>query len=200
MNKRFLLALAVAPMFALASPPASAQPSNDAGTPSARAYGPGYGMGYGMMGGRGGYGPGYGYGYGRGGYGMGPWMMDDDDGAWGGRGMGPWMMGGYMGPGNRALASLDLSQAQIQKIETIQDASEKKQWSLMTAMHDAMFADRSTLDRKSLDVDAEMKTAKAISDIRLQMLRNRLETQKQITEVLTPQQQEQLLRYGRRGW
>ncbi|MGN6579474.1 MAG: Spy/CpxP family protein refolding chaperone [Bordetella sp.] len=174
-------------MFALASATAPAQPANDAGTPSSGAYGPGYHMGAGMMGGRGG------------GYGMGPWMMDDDE-TYGGWGMGPWMMGGYFGPGSRALASLDLSEAQIKKIETIRDASEKKQWALMTAMHDAMLAERDSLGRQSLDIEAQMKTAKAMSDIRLQMLRNRLEAQKQISDALTPQQQEQWRRYGGRRW
>ncbi|WP_019936607.1 Spy/CpxP family protein refolding chaperone [Bordetella sp. FB-8] len=189
MNKRFLLALAIAPMLALASAPSPAQPANDTGTPSAKAYGPGYRMGSGMMGGRGG------------GYGMGPGMMDDGDGAYGGSGMGPWMMGGHLGSGNRALASLDLNATQIQKIEAIQDAGEKKQWTLMTAMHNAMLAaHRHDFDRQALDVEAQMTTAKAISDIRLQMLRNRLETQKQISDALTPQQQEQLRRYGPRGW
>jgi|GEM_PF-2709754 len=187
MNKRILLAWVAAPMFALASASAPAQPASGAGTPSSKAYGPGYHMGSGMMGGRGG------------GYGMGPRMMDEDDDAYG-WGMGPWMMGGNFGPGNRALASLDLNAAQAQKIESIQDAREKKQWQLMTAMHDAMLADRQGLGRQPLDVDAVMKTAEAVSNIRLQMMRNRLEAQKQIWDALTASQQEQLRRYGLRDW
>lgn len=230
MNKRNLLALAAIPVLALACVSASAQSANGAGTPAAPAYGRGYGMGSGMMGGYGpgamqrgaddgrGYGSG-GWGMGpgmmggwSGGYGMGPWMMGGGYGAYGGWGMGPWMMGGgygmaslmmggYFGPGAWALASLDLSDAQVQKIEAIQDAQEKKQWALMTAMHDAMLSGRRGFDQQSLDVDAVMKTAKAISDVRLQMMRNRLEAQKQILGVLTAQQQEALRQqYGRRGW
>ena len=102
-----------------------------------RGYGPGYGMGYGMgpwM--MGGYGPGYGMGYGMGpgmmgGYGMGPWMM----GRYGrGYGMGPWMMGGY-GYGYNAL---DLSDAQREKIEKIQEEAWNSQWEVMNKMHEAI--------------------------------------------------------------
>ena len=96
-------------------------------------YGPGYGMGYGMGPGMmGGYGPGYGMGPGMmGGYGMGPWMM----GGYGrGYGMGPWMMGGY-GYGYNAL---DLSDAQRQKIEKIQEEAWKSQWEVMNKMHEAI--------------------------------------------------------------
>ena len=83
--------------------------------------GPGYGMG-----------PGSGYGYGPGyGYGMGPWMM----GGYGrGYGMGPWMMGGY-GYGYNAL---DLSDAQRQKIEKIQEEAWNSQWEVMNKMHEAI--------------------------------------------------------------
>lgn len=102
-----------------------------------RGYGPGYGMGYGMGPGMmGGYGPGYGMGYGMGpgmmgGYGMGPWMMH---GYGRGYGMGPWMMGGY-GYGYNAL---DLSDAQRQKIEKIQEEAWKSQWEVMNKMHEAI--------------------------------------------------------------
>ncbi|MFX1767695.1 Spy/CpxP family protein refolding chaperone [Paraburkholderia sp. A1RI-2L] len=153
------------------------------------AWGGGYGMGPWMMGG--------GYG-GYGGWGMGPWMMGD-----GGYGMAPWMMGGYnFGPGGAApmLASLDLSDAQIKQIEAIQDAREKKQWALMISMHDAMVSGWHSFDPQTLDVDAAMKTAKTISELRLQMLRNQLESRKQIFGILTTQQQQQVRQYGRRGW
>ncbi len=75
-----------------------------------------------------------------------------------------------LGPGGPALASLNLRDSQIQKIEAIQDAQAKKQLVLMTVMHDAMLSDWRGFDRQALDVDAMMKTAKKISDIRLQML------------------------------
>lgn len=230
MKKRILLALVVAPMLVLAAPLASAQTTDNAGPPASGRgyrmgpgmmggygtgawqqggagtgdgpiYGPGgWGMGPGMMGGWGGYGMGPGMMGGWGGYGMGPGMM----GGWGGYGMGPGMMGGYnFGPGTwnpALLASLKLSDAQIQKIETIQDAAAKKQWALMTSMHDAMLSGRHSFDQRSIDVDAVMKTAKAVSDIRLQMLRTQLETQKQVQGVLTTQQQDELRQYWRSGW
>lgn len=98
------------------------------------------------------------------------------------------------------LAALDLSDAQIKQIETIQEAREKKQWALMTSMHDAMLSGRHSFDPQSIDVDAAMKTAKTISELRLQMLRNQLESQKQILGVLNTQQQQKLRQYGRRGW
>ena len=113
-------------------------------------YGPGYGMGPGMMGG---YGPGYGMGpgmmggYGPG-YGMGPGMM----GGYGpGYGMGPGMMGGYgpgygMGPGmtggcsgyGRGNNALNLSDAQRQKIQKIQEGAARSQWEIMNKMHEAI--------------------------------------------------------------
>ena len=98
-----------------------------------RGYGPGYGMGYGMgpwM--MGGYGPGYGMGPGMmGGYGMGPWMMGGYGRSYG---MGPWMMGSY-GYGYNAL---DLSDAQRQKIEKIQEEAWNSQWEVMNKMHEAI--------------------------------------------------------------
>jgi Spy/CpxP family protein refolding chaperone len=106
-----------------------------------RGYGPGYGMGYGMgpwM--MGGYGPGYGMGYGMGpgmmgGYGMGPWMM----GGYGrGYGMGPWMMGGYGRGYGYGYNALDLSDAQRQKIEKIQEEAWNSQWEVMNKMHEAI--------------------------------------------------------------
>jgi len=106
-----------------------------------RGYGPGYGMGYGMgpwM--MGGYGPGHGMGYGMGpgmmgGYGMGPWMM----GGYGrGYGMGPWMMGGYGRGYGYGYNALDLSDAQRQKIEKIQEEAWNSQWEVMNKMHEAI--------------------------------------------------------------
>ena len=103
------------------------------GTGYGRGYGPGYGMGYGMgpwM--MGGYGPGYGMGPGMmGGYGMGPWMMGGYGRSYG---MGPWMMGSY-GYGYNAL---DLSDAQRQKIEKIQEEAWNSQWEVMNKMHEAI--------------------------------------------------------------
>ena len=116
-------------------------------------YGPGYGPG--MMGGPGygrGYGPGYGRGYGPGygmGYGMGPWMMGGygpgygmgygmGPGMMGGYGMGPWMMGGYGRGYGYGYNALDLSDAQRQKIEKIQEEAWNSQWEVMNKMHEAI--------------------------------------------------------------
>lgn len=173
------------------------------------AYGPGSpgrGFGYGapwmMGGGYGGYGMGPGMmgGGGYGGYGMGPWMMD---GGYGGYGMGPWIMGGRygMGPGMwgfGAGSALALTEAQQQKIAAIEDAQFKKQWALIPQMRSAMVGSRRNFETGKIDVDAAMKSAKAMEDLRLQMLRNHLETIKQIDAVLTPEQRAKLQRA--RSW
>ena len=217
-----LLALGLAASSAHAAPAASA-PAAAATAPGycpgyGRGYGPGYGygMGPGMMNGpgwgggygpgewHGGAGPGWHHGWGpgwegggpgwQGGGGWGPGMM----GGWGPGvmgGMGPWMMGGF-GPWGSGLGRLQLSDAQQHRIEAIEQAQSKKQWALMTDMHTLMLSHWQDFDRSKVDIDAVMKTAKAMSDLRLQMLRNRLETAQQIREVLTPQQREQLRSYG----
>lgn len=86
-----------------------------------------------------------------------------------------------------------------EKIEGIEEAQAKKQWSQMTATHDARLSGWRNFDRKNIDVDAAMKTAKTMSDIRLNMLRNRLETAKQIRAVLSNAQQQQRLQMRRWG-
>jgi len=154
------LAAVAAPSFAESTPN---NPATMGGYGPGMMGGPGYGRGYGpgMMGGPGygrGYGPGYGHGYGPG-YGMGPWMMGGygpgygmgygmGPGMMGGYGMGPWMMGGYgggygMGPGmmggyGYGYNALDLSDAQRQKIEKIQEEAWNSQWEVMNKMHEAI--------------------------------------------------------------
>lgn len=123
---------------------------------------------------------------GYGGYGMGPWMMGGGYGGCGGSGMGP----GAWGHG--AGAALGLTDAQQKKIAAIEDAQFKKQWALMPQMHAAMVASSRNSEGGSIDVDAAMKSAKAMEDLRLQMLRNHLETVKQIEAVLTPAQRAKL--------
>ena len=148
----------------------------------------GYGMGPGMMGGYGGYGMGPGMMGGYGGYGMAPGMM----GGYGGYGMGPGMMGGYGGYGPAVAGVLDLTDQQQRKIEDIQENLGKQQWGLMQSMHSQMLALPQAYDQENLDVDAIMKTQKALSDTRLQMLRNNLEAQKQIEGVLTAEQKKRI--------
>jgi Spy/CpxP family protein refolding chaperone len=182
MNKQALRVLGAASVLAVAA--VSAQAAGTNGTASAptpptynAGYGPGYGMGPWMMGaGYGGWGGGYG-----------PGMM----GGFGGYGMGPWMMGlGYGGLGGPY--GIKLSDAQIQKIEAIEKAQFDKQWLLMRDMQQTMVGAWGANNASGLDVDAVMKRATALSNLRLQMLRNRLEAQKQIDAVLTKDQRERL--------
>ena len=67
-----------------------------------------------------------------------------------------------------------------------------KQWPLMQSMQKVMFESWGQAADGKLDVDAIMKRATALSQVRLQMLRNRLEAAKQIDAVLTPQQRDSI--------
>jgi Spy/CpxP family protein refolding chaperone len=148
-------------------------------------YGPGgYGMGPGMMGG---YGPGGGYGYG-----MGPGMMWGYGG--GGYGMGPGMMWGY-GPGG--YNPLKLSDEQRGKIADIQEDIQRKQWALMSSMHELQF--RAQRGEAPSDAEAR-KLYQASADLRKQMFENSLDARKRIDAVLTKEQREQLRRGWRGGW
>lgn len=148
----------------------------------------GYGMGPGMMGGYGGgespadcqgYGPGP-----RGG--SGPGMM-------GGRGRdaGPGKMGGY-GSGYK---SLDLSDAQREKISSIAAESRQKQWALMGTMRELMWKS----DRPAALGDADaLKNFDAMTAVRREMLVARLDARTRMDGVLTKEQREQLKKG--RGW
>jgi Spy/CpxP family protein refolding chaperone len=133
-------------------------------------YGHGYGMGPGMMGG----------------YGMGPEMMG---GFGGGFGMGA----GMMGP----IWRLDLSDAQRSQIFKLQDESRRRNWELMGKLQDEYAKLRDAYlasgkrDRKAI-VDAY----KHIGDLRLQRIEVSLDTLDKLEAVLTPQQREQLKRWG----
>lgn len=147
-------------------------------------YGGYGGYGPGMMGGYGGYGPGMMGGYGGG---FGPAMMA----GYGGYGMGPWMMGGFGAYGGWGV-NPQLSDAQRTKVVGIEKALFDKQWPLMQSMQKVMFESWGQAADGKLDVDAIMKRATALSQVRLQMLRNRLEAAKQIDAVLTPQQRDSI--------
>ena len=210
-NKRLALGLVAAPVMILG---AAALPALAAGTASAPAtttqsdgYGPGYGYGMGpaMMGG---YGPGYAGGawqrgpagthprpWAHGGYG--PGMMGGYGGIGGYGGFGPGMMRGYGAYGGFGAyggwgVNPQLSDAQRTKLVGIEKALFEKQWPLMQSMQKVMFESWGQATEGKLDVDAIMKRATALSNVRLQMLRNRLEAAKQIDAVLTPQQRENL--------
>ena len=147
-------------------------------------YGGYGGFGPGMMGGYGGYGPGMMGGYGGG---FGPAMMA----GYGGYGMGPWMMGGFGAYGGWGV-NPQLSDAQRTKVVGIEKALFDKQWPLMQSMQKVMFESWGQAADSKLDVDAIMKRATALSQVRLQMLRNRLEAAEQIDAVLTPQQRDSI--------
>ncbi len=169
---------------------------------SARAgygmMGGGYGMGSGMMGGGYGMGPGMmsgGYGMGSGmmggGYGMGPGMMGGGYGMGAGMmGMGPGMMGGW---GYGLSKALNLNDEQRKKIQKIQQDLSDQQWASMQAMHNQMSAAYKKYgDTDDVDIDTAMKTQRELMESHLQMVRNRLEAQKKMREVLTKEQREKL--------
>jgi len=196
MTTQTLRQLLVVPAVALAATAFAAQPGNAADASTTNGA-PGYGPG--MMGGpgSGGGAPGIpgrgGPGYGRGG----PSMMGGGYG--GGYGMGPGMMGGGYG-GYGMAAILNLTDAQQKKIRAIEDAHAKKQWDLMTTLHHEMLSAERNSDSNDVNVDVIMKGAKSIADTRLEMLRNRLETGKEIRAVLTQEQQHKLQQMRGWGW
>lgn len=145
-------------------------------------------------------GPGYGYGPGPGGpREMGPGMM------WGGHPhMGPGMMGGYrgygMGPGMMmggyglgAIYRLDLSDDQRRQLAKIDDELRRKNWDLMGKMQDEMARLRdATWAADKRDRNAILAASKRMSELRLQMLENRLDAEDRGEALLTAPQKEQL--------
>jgi Spy/CpxP family protein refolding chaperone len=135
----------------------------------ALAQGPGYG-----------YGPGYGPGYGRG-------MM--------GGGYGPGMMGGGPGAGG-ALAALNLTDEQREKVFAIQEENRKKNWAVMGEMRSEQFKLRNMVHGEKLDPDKIAEQQKKVDALRQQMLKSRVEAHNQIAAVLTPEQRKQLRQYS----
>jgi Spy/CpxP family protein refolding chaperone len=145
----------------------------------AQGYGPGYGQGRGMMGG--GYGPGMmGGGYGQG-------MT--------GGGYGPGMMGGGYGPGG-ALAALNLTDEQREKVFAIQEENRKKNWAVMGEVRAEQFKLRNMYRGEKLDADKIAEQQKKVDELRRQMLKSRAETHNQVAAVLTPEQRKQLRQFG----
>ena len=137
--------------------------------------GPGYGhgmMGYGMMG----YGPGYGPG---GGFGLG-------------------MLGGGPGAGG-ALAALNLTDEQREKVFAIQEEHRKKNWAVMGEVRSEQFKLRNMYRGEKLDPDKISEQQKKVDELRRQMLKSRAEAHNQIAAVLTPEQRKQLRQYSP-GW
>jgi Spy/CpxP family protein refolding chaperone len=161
----------LAAALALAVSSAFAQPGPGYGPGS--GYGPGAGYGPGMMGG---YGSGYGPGYGGG-------MM--------GGGYGPGYGRGYGG----GLASLKLSTEQHDKIAAIQEESRTKNWGTMGQMRTEMFKLQRMYSADSVDTKAVTEQQKKVDELRRQMLTSRLESQKQVEAVLTPEQRKQFKQF-----
>ncbi len=136
------------------------------------AQGPGYG-----------YGPGYGPGYGRG-------MM--------GGGYGPGMMGGGPGAGG-ALAALNLTDEQREKVFAIQEEHRKKNWAVMGEVRSEQFKLRNMYRGEKLDADKLVEQQKKVDGLRQQMFKSRVEAHNQIAAVLTPEQRKQLRQFAP-GW
>jgi len=169
---------------------------------SARAdgeyYGPGMmGGGYGGMG-MNGYGMMGGYG------GMGPGMMG---GGYGGMGMGGYgMMGGYggmgmMGPGMMGYGGMiNLSQAQRDKIENIQEGMRKSHFAMM----ESIIKEREKLaELMSQEEPSPSKVGAAygrIFAVQRQMIESGIAAHNQMNKVLTKEQREQMQQWHSRMW
>jgi len=203
---------AVAMGMTLASAMVLAQPASGPGTgpgpgPGAgmmRGYGggpgrgdcDGYGGGPGMMGGYGG-GPGM-----MGGYGGGAGMMYGQGGGPGARGGGPGMMGGWgggpgwgRGPGS-GLAQLGLSADQEEKIAAIREDMRRKTWDTRGQMHSEQFKLRNLYMADTPDPNAIADQQKKIDDLRLTMIKARVEAGNQMRAVLTKEQRERLREFA----
>ena len=138
-------------------------------------------------------GPGYGPGYGRGmtgpGGGYGPGMM--------GGGYGPGMMGGGPGAGG-ALAALNLTDEQREKVFAIQEENRKKNWAVMGEVRSEQFKLRNMYRGEKLDADKIAEQQKKVDALRAQMLKSRVEAHNQIAAVLTPEQRKQLRQFAPR--
>ena len=106
-----------------------------------------------------------------------------------GYGMGPGMMGGY-GPGG--YYGLKLSDEQRRKIADIQQEQWKKQWALMSSMHELRFKQFGAEESGKFDDAQARKNYQAFADLQKQMFENSLDTRKRIDAVLTKEQREEL--------
>jgi Spy/CpxP family protein refolding chaperone len=132
----------------------------------------GGGYGPGMMGGGGGYGPGYGRG---GGYGPGY-----------GRG------GGFGG----AMAALNLTDEQQEKIFAIHEDHRRKNFDTMSKMRSETFKLRRMYNADNADSKAIVDQQQKVDELRRQVLASRLDMRKQMESVLTPEQRKQARQFG----
>ena len=151
--------------------------------PGGPGKGPGAGYGPGQ-----GYGPGGGYGPGMmGGYGSGPGWGYGPRG--GGPGFGP-------GAGGGALAALNLTDEQREKVLKIQEENRSKNWDLMGKMRSEQFKLRQMAYGEKLDANAISDQQKKVDELRRQMLKSRIESRNQIAAILTKEQQQQFRQFG----
>ena len=108
-------------------------------------------------------------------------------------GHGPGMMGGY-GPG--AIAALNLSDKQQEKVFAIQEENRRKNWDTMGKMRAEQFKLRRMYYAQDADPTAVSEQQKKVDDLRRQMLVSRLEMRKQIEAVLTAEQRKQMRQSG----
>ena len=127
-----------------------------------------------------------------GGYQMGPGMM----GGCGVHGMRPGpMMGGY---GLGVIHRLDLGDDQRRQLAAIEDDLRRKNWDLMGKMQDEMSKLRDAAwSPDGRDRNAILAANKRMSDLRQQMLENRLDAQDKAEALLTAPQKEQLKQFRR---
>lgn len=113
----------------------------------------------------------------------------------GGQGYGPGMMGGY-GLSGGALAALDLTDEQRDKILAIQEENRRKNWDTMGQMRGEMFKLQRMFYADKTQPNAVAEQQKKVDELRRQMLRSRLETRSQIEGALTPDQRKQMRSFG----
>jgi Spy/CpxP family protein refolding chaperone len=150
-----------------------------------------------MIGGYGG-GPGWGYGPGMmGGYGGGPGMMGGYGGGPGWGGYGPRGGQGFgPGGGGGALAALNLTDEQREKVLKIQEEHRSKNWDIMGKMRTEQFKLRQLSFGERLDAAAIADQQKKVDELRRQMLKSRIEARNQISSVLTAEQKQQFRQLG----
>lgn len=130
---------------------------------------------------------------------MGPGMM--------GQGMmGPGMRSGMMGPGMMGHGwmgrnVLDLDSSQRKKIRKIQEDLHDKHWEQMGKLNDeyAKLQDLYSADKR--DPDKIVRQQQRIDELRRDMLKESIDAQNRMEEVLKPEQKKKWREYsGEHGW
>jgi Spy/CpxP family protein refolding chaperone len=96
------------------------------------------------------------------------------------------------------LESLNLTDEQREKIQTIQESNRQKNWATMGEVRTEMFKLRRMASADNADTNAVVEQQKKVDDLRRQMLASRLEARKQVEVVLTPEQRKTFRQY--RPW